>query len=34
MIPGEYELGSGEIELNGGRRTVSLRVTNSGDRPI
>ena len=24
----------GEIELNAGRRTVTLSVTNSGDRPI
>ena len=34
MIPGEYKLAPGEIELNRGRRTVSLQVTNSGDRPI
>jgi urease subunit beta len=34
MIPGEILTVHGEIELNAGRRTVSLRVTNSGDRPI
>ena len=34
MIPGEYFIQDGEIELNAGRKTVSLSVTNSGDRPI
>jgi len=34
MIPGEYRIDAGEIELNAGRRTVSLTVANSGDRPI
>ena len=34
MIPGEYVLGTGDIEANVGRRTVELLVTNSGDRPI
>ena len=34
MIPGEYFIKDGEIELNAGRRTVTLSVTNSGDRPI
>ena len=34
MIPGEYQIQPGEIELNVGRRTVSLSVANSGDRPI
>lgn len=34
MIPGEYFLGPGEIELNAGRATVCLRVDNLGDRPI
>src|SRR6201997_2592257 len=34
MIPGEYFIQDGEIELNKGRRTVTLSVTNSGDRPI
>lgn len=34
MIPGEYRIDAGEIELNAGRRTLSLTVANSGDRPI
>jgi urease subunit beta len=34
MIPGELRIASGEIELNRGRRTVTLEVTNSGDRPV
>ncbi|MBB4867942.1 urease subunit beta [Pseudomonas nitritireducens] len=34
MIPGEYDIQSGEIELNVGRRTLALTVANSGDRPI
>jgi urease subunit beta len=34
MIPGEYQIQPGEIELNVGRRTLTLTVANSGDRPI
>ena len=34
MIPGEIITDAGEIELNTGRRTVSLTVANTGDRPI
>ena len=34
MIPGEYQVQPGDIELNVGRRTLSLNVANSGDRPI
>jgi urease subunit beta len=34
MIPGEIKTAGGELELNKGRKTVSLAVTNSGDRPI
>lgn len=34
MIPGEYQIRDGEIELNAGRRTLTLNVANSGDRPI
>jgi urease subunit beta len=34
MIPGEMEVMKGDIELNAGRRTVTLKVANSGDRPI
>jgi urease beta subunit len=34
VIPGEYFLQDGEIEINAGRPTVRLRVDNGGDRPI
>ena len=34
MIPGEYQIQDGDIELNAGRRTLTLSVANSGDRPI
>jgi urease subunit beta len=34
MIPGEIVIVEGEIELNAGRKTVTVAVTNSGDRPI
>ena len=34
MIPGEYFIKPGEIELNKGRKTLTLKVSNSGDRPI
>ena len=34
MIPGEMFIQSGEIELNKGRKTVTLSVANTGDRPI
>ena len=34
MIPGEYRVLDGDIELNVGRRTVEVLVTNRGDRPI
>jgi urease subunit beta len=34
MIPGEVVAGGGEIELNPGRPVVTLRVENTGDRPI
>ena len=34
MIPGEMFIKDGEIELNQGRKTVTLTVTNTGDRPI
>ena len=34
MIPGEIEVSQGHIEINPGRKTLSLKVTNSGDRPI
>ena len=34
MVPGDYILLDGDIELNAGRDAVILRVANSGDRPI
>ena len=34
MIPGEFLIEAGEIELNAGRATVTLTVANTGDRPI
>ena len=34
MIPGEVIPQTGEIELSAGRARVTLRVDNSGDRPI
>ena len=34
MIPGEMDVLKGDIELNKGRRTVTLKVTNAGDRPV
>jgi urease subunit beta len=34
MIPGEVRTQSGDIELNAGRKTVSVTVVNSGDRPV
>lgn len=34
MIPGELLVEAGEIELNTGRETVTLMVSNTGDRPI
>jgi urease subunit beta len=34
MIPGELFIQDGEIELNKGRKTIALSVSNTGDRPI
>ena len=34
MIPGEYFIEGGEIEINQGRRRLHLTVANTGDRPI
>ena len=34
MIPGEIETLDGTIELNEGRERLTLRVANTGDRPI
>ena len=34
MIPGEVIPAKGEIELNAGQPTVTLKVANTGDRPV
>ena len=34
MVPGEVLIDGPDIELNPGRRTLTLVVENSGDRPI
>ncbi|MCB1897345.1 MAG: urease subunit beta [Rhodocyclaceae bacterium] len=34
MTPGEMITVDGEIELNAGRETLTIEVTNTGDRPI
>jgi len=34
VIPGEVLTAEGEIELNAGRPTLRVRVSNTGDRPI
>src|SRR5262249_44069316 len=34
MIPGEMLVQAGDIELNKGRKTVKVTVSNTGDRPI
>jgi urease subunit beta len=34
MIPGEMETQPGDIELNAGGEKVTVRVANTGDRPI
>jgi urease subunit beta len=34
MIPGELCVAPGEVELNAGRERRTLRVLNTGDRPI
>ncbi len=34
MIPGEIITRPGDIELNKGRKTATLTVANTGDRPI
>jgi len=34
QVPGSYEILEGELELNAGRVTSTLSVTNLGDRPI
>ena len=34
MIPGEFILASDPIELNAGRPTARVQVSNQGDRPV
>ena len=34
MTPGEMLIQDGDIELNAGRTTLTLSVSNTGDRPI
>lgn len=34
MIPGEYIVADGDIELNAGLKTLTVSVANTGDRPI
>lgn len=34
MVPGEIVVAPGDIELNVGRLTVTVNISNTGDRPI
>jgi len=34
VIPGEIKVADGTIELNKGRKAITLEVANTGDRPI
>jgi urease subunit beta len=34
VIPGEVFFGTGDIEINAGRPVLTLRVSNTGDRPV
>ena len=34
MIPGEIDTADGEIEINAHRRTATVTVQNTGDRPV
>jgi urease subunit beta len=34
MIPGEIIAAEGSIELNAGLETITLKVSNTGDRPV
>lgn len=34
IVPGQVETAKGDIELNVGRETVSVKVENLGDRPV
>jgi urease subunit beta len=34
MIPGEFRIAAGDIGINAGRKTVTVKVVNTGDRPV
>ncbi len=34
VIPGEIIYGKGDIEINAGKKVTTVKVTNTGDRPI
>jgi urease subunit beta/urease subunit gamma/beta len=34
ITPGEYRLAKEDIEINSGREKITIRVANTGDRPI
>ena len=34
MIPGEIRVAPGDVAINAGRKTATIKVTNAGDRPI
>lgn len=34
MVPGEFRTAKGFIEMNVGRQTIEIFVTNTGDRPV
>ncbi len=34
MVPGEYIIAKGSITLNKGRETATIKVVNTGDRPV
>jgi urease subunit beta len=34
MVPGEVKAAAGELELNKDRKTATVQVTNTGDRPV
>lgn len=34
MIPGQIEVAPGELDINTGLATLTLKVANSGDRPV
>jgi urease subunit beta len=34
MIPGEYLIADGEITLNADRTAITVKVANTGDRPV